>query len=94
MRHSDTRKVIAILYVLTLLFLAVIYMQDALMADPGAMVTMQNAAQVVNDANGITNAPPLINIQINGNSGIALFCVITMVFVMVWRVFRSRPYEA
>ncbi|MCB0263927.1 MAG: hypothetical protein R3C41_17465 [Calditrichia bacterium] len=93
MRNRDMRKVVLILYVLTLLLLGIIYVQGSLLADPGAIATLQNAAQSANSAGGYY-ANPLVDIQISGDSLWAVVGVVTAFFGFVWRIVRTRPYEA
>lgn len=93
MQHRDMRKMISILYVLTLLFLGIIYMQDSILNDPAAMMTLQNAA-LADQAVNIPSTGTITGFQMTGESVLVTILAVTIFFGFALRIARSRPYEA
>jgi hypothetical protein len=92
MQMNDLRKVVLVLYFLTMLLLTVIYMQGSLLLDPEATATISNAVQSANSQMSL-NTQPLINVNIQENSVWAIIGLITVFFGFMWRIARSYAYD-
>lgn len=91
MQHRDMRKVLARLYVLTLLFIGLIYMQDSILADPEAIETLNNATSQFETST--IPAQTFIGFHLSGESAVITLIIVTIFFGFAWRVSRSRSYE-
>ncbi len=91
MQHRDMRKVMSRLYVLTLLFIGLIYIQDAILADPNAIMTLNNATSQFETSS--IPAQSFIGFHLSGESTVITLIIVTLFFGFAWRVVRSRSYE-
>jgi len=91
MQHRDMRKILSRLYVLTLLFIGLIYMQDAILADPDAITTLNNATSQFETS--AISAQSFIGFHLSGESAVIALIIVTIFFGFAWRVSRSRSYE-
>lgn len=91
MQHRDMRKVLSRLYVLALLFIGLIYMQDAILADPDAIATLNNATSEF--ASSTIPAQSFVGFHLSGESAVIALIIVTIFFGFAWRVSRSGSYE-
>ncbi len=89
MHYNDMRKLISVLYVLTIMFLGSIYFQDIIVSEPGASATLQNIGYSVNEAQAI---PLISNLQISNSSLLIIFVSLTLFFAFAWRMARMKSY--
>ncbi len=89
MSHSDTRKFISILYVLTLLFIGAIYLQGDIAGDPEAVTTLQNIGA---PSAGQHSAQLITGFQLSGETTIITVLSLTLFFGLVWLINQSKSY--
>lgn len=89
MQHGDVRKLISVIYVLSILFLGSIYFQDTIVTDPEATATLQNIGYSVNEAQAL---PLISSLQLTNGSMMLVFVSITLFFAFAWRMARTRSY--
>ncbi|MCB0260265.1 MAG: hypothetical protein KDH97_14815 [Calditrichaeota bacterium] len=86
MGQSDTRKLIVMLYVLTVLFLGAIYYQGQMINEPGAVSTLQNANFYAADSF-------ITHFQLSGETVLITIFSMTLFFGFAWMMARSKQYS-
>lgn len=89
MQEGDTRKLITVLYVLTLLFLGAIYFQGEVVAEPNAISTLQN---VPHTAAGSHSIQLITNFQMSGESALLAVISVTLFFGFAWLATQPKSY--
>lgn len=86
MGQSDTRKLIVMLYVLTVLFLGAIYYQGLMINEPGTISTLQNADFYAADSFSAS-------FQLSGETVLITIFSMTLFFGFAWLMARSKQYS-
>lgn len=87
MNSPDNRKLIAVLYILTVVFLGIIYWQGNTQLSPDALNTLKAAGQV---GGGSTSASFAGGFQIQGDSAFLAMVSLTFFFGIAWLLSRSK----
>lgn len=86
MRHTDTPRLVVVIYLLTLLFLGLIYLQGSIDADP---VTLSNLEKLNPTVAGSSSAA-LGSIPMSGETALITLVSVTLLFGCAFLVTRSR----
>lgn len=83
MRRNDTHKLLLVVYILTILFIFVLYSQGDLSTDPTALSTLQMTT-------GRESVQLMSGFQLNGESAVATVVTLTIFFGFAWVMSRSK----
>lgn len=89
MQAGDTRKLIIILYVLTLLFLGTIYLQSDVISQPEVISTLQ---QIDQSTVGSHSIQIMSSFRMSGESILFTALSITLFFGFAWYFSPSKSY--
>lgn len=89
MQASDTRKLIMMLYILTLLFLGIIYLQGDVISQPEVIATLQ---QVDHSAVGNHSMQIMSSFRMSGETILFTALSLTLFFGFAWYVSPSKSY--
>lgn len=89
MENNDTGKVISILYVLTLLFLGVIYLQGDVVSDVASATA---ATHAVSEFTSAQSASIIENFQMSNGSALIVLVSVSLFFGFAWLMTRSKTY--
>lgn len=85
MRSTDTSIALTVLYVLALLFLGALYLQGDIMAEPGALKTLEAAA-----LGGASGQHLMAGFKLSDGSALTTAITLTVFFSIAWVMNRSR----
>jgi len=89
MQAGDTRKLIMMLYVLTLLFLGTIYLQSDMISQPEVLATLQ---QVDHSTVGSHSMQIMSSFRMSGESILFTAISLTLFFGFAWYLSPSKSY--
>lgn len=89
MQAGDTRKLIMILYVLTLLFLGTIYLQSDIISQPEVIATLQ---QVDHSTMSNHSMQIMSSFRMSGESILFTAISLTLFFGFAWYLSPSKSY--
>lgn len=89
MQASDTRKLIMMLYILTLMFLGTIYLQSEVISQPEVIATLQH---VDHSAMGSHSIQIMSSFRMSGETILFTTLSLTLFFGFAWYLSPSKSY--
>ena len=87
MRQKDTDKIIGVLYILTLLFLALIYWQTTMVNDPGVLQTIREAGLMTSGEGAL-----LASMNMSAETALTTGFSVSLFFGVAWMMTRSKSF--
>ena len=87
MQRRDTRSFLSVLYLLIVLFLAVLYVQGNFLSSPESLATIEAVTNSTTDSNAVILAQSL---NFSTENILVIFAAATIFFASAWVLEQSR----